>query len=109
MSRIADSMLRAPCSVLSTEPRSRIPAGRRRSGRIRRRSSLVRHVEIDLVLQDFLDDDFQLVVAADIDQRPGAGVERDEPLLDQRRELEPPADLVDDLLLLSVPRSFQFL
>jgi hypothetical protein len=60
-------------------------------------SHLTRGVEVNLVLQDFLDDDFHLVVALEIHQRPGAGVDRGQPLLNQRRQLKPAADFVDDL------------
>jgi hypothetical protein len=45
-----------------------------------------------------LNHDLQLVVRIEIHQRPAAAVERDEPLLDQRRQFEPTTNLVDDCL-----------
>src|SRR5262245_57656826 len=68
------------------------------------RLDLARGVEVDLVLEDLADDDrhLVLVVAAYLDQRPGPRVQHDHALLDQRRELEAPPDLVDDLLFLQL-------
>src|SRR5437870_10135964 len=63
----------------------------------------VGRVEVDLVLQDFLNHDRQLVglvAAAHVHQRPAAGVEHDHALLDQRGQLEAAAHLVDDPLFL---------
>src|SRR5262245_28844622 len=57
-------------------------------------------IQEDLVLQNLLNDDGQLIAALDIDERPGACVQSDHALLNQRRELETPTHLVDDLLFL---------
>lgn len=69
-------------------------------------SDLARCVKVDFVLKDFLDDDFHLVVGLEIHQRPGAGVDGGEPLLDQGRELKSPADLVHDLFFLQSVNHF---
>src|SRR4051812_30506935 len=55
---------------------------------------LVRHVQIDFVLQDFLDDDLEPVFAAGVDKWSSSSVERYETLLDERRKLKPAAHLV---------------
>src|SRR3954469_21834439 len=72
----------------------------RRTGRHRacfaNRLQLVRHIEVDFVLKDFLNNDLELVVGADVNERTGTRVEGDEPFLDQRGELEPAAHFVDD-------------
>lgn len=59
-------------------------------------------VEEDLVLDDLLDHDFHRVLGLHFNQRAGAPVECNQPLLDQCRQLEAPPDLVDD------PLFFQF-
>ena len=55
-------------------------------------------IQENLVLQDFLDHDFHLVVGVHVDQRPGAAVDGHHALLDQCRQLETAADLVNDRL-----------
>src|SRR5262245_24443354 len=61
-------------------------------------ANLLCGVEVNLVLGDLLNHDRHLVLRALIDQRPAARVELNQPLLNQRAELEPSADLVDDRL-----------
>jgi len=53
-------------------------------------------IEIDFILDDLADHDFELIFALEIDQRPAAGIQGDEPFLNERREFEPPAHFVDD-------------
>jgi hypothetical protein len=57
---------------------------------------LVRGVEKDLVLQDFLEHDFHLVIRDWLDQRTASGVELDQAFLNQRGELKAAANFVDD-------------
>ena len=52
---------------------------------------------IDFVLHDLLDDNRHLVHPPSVDQRTRPLVQRDHPLLDQGGQLEPAADLVDDV------------
>src|SRR4051794_36537827 len=58
-------------------------------------------VDRDLVLEDFLDDDLEVGhVAGALDERAGAVHQLEHALLDQRRQLEPPANLVHDFVAL---------
>src|SRR5262245_11652625 len=61
---------------------------------------LTRRIQIDFVLQDFLNDDRHFIAATHLDERPSAGVQRYHALLDQRRKLEAATHLVDDALFL---------
>ena len=61
-------------------------------------ANFVRSVQVDLVLDDFLQHDLHLVLRAGIHERPAAGVQLNEPLLDEGRQLKAAADLVDDSL-----------
>src|SRR5436190_6205713 len=53
-------------------------------------------VEEDLVLGDFLQHHLHLVLGVEVDKGPASLVELHQPLLDERAQLEPAADLVDD-------------
>ena len=63
-------------------------------------TDFVRSIEIDLVLQNLLNDDLHFVARIRFNQRSAAGVEGDQPFLNQRRELKTSANLVDDFLFL---------
>src|SRR5262245_2751793 len=60
------------------------------------RLELPGRIEVDLVLQDFLDHDLQLVVTRDVDQRASASLQSLHSLLNQRGQLKATADLVDN-------------
>jgi len=61
-----------------------------------------RGVEEDFVLLDLLNHDLHFVIAVDVNERPAAGVEGDETLLNEGGEFEPAANLVDDFFFAEV-------
>src|SRR5436190_23017919 len=79
------SLLLAPRSILLQRSEIELGRPRRHRPRLADGLQLVRHVEVNFVLQDFLNDNLELVLRPGIDQRPRAGIERYQPLLDERR------------------------
>ena len=71
-------------------------------GRLASDPQVHRGIKEDFVLLDLLDHDLHLVVAVDVDKRTAAGVEGDKPLLNERGEFEPAANLVDDFFFAEV-------
>src|SRR5262249_26804038 len=70
------------------------------------RLELPGQIEVDLVLQDFLDHDRQLVITTDLDQRASAFLQSLQSLLNQRGQLKATTHLVDNGFFLQFIQHF---